>query len=101
MKDVVETNHQAAALRFRELLSAYRDVEDMVMLGTYVRGSNPLADKAISLINELNGFLKQAFTDKTEFPDTVQRMEALCIAPPVSNAKKTDYVSSHAVRKTG
>lgn len=101
MKDVVEKNHQAAALRFRELLAAYRDVEDMVMLGTYVRGSSPLADKAISLINELNAFLKQAFIDKTEFPETVQRMEALCTAPSVSNAKKTDYVSNHPVRKTG
>ena len=101
MKDVVSSAHQSAALRFRELLAAYRDVEDMVMLGTYVRGSNVNADKAISMIGDLNGFLKQEFTDKSSFEETVQRMRVLCGQEVIKKKKKKDYVSNYPARKTG
>jgi len=102
MKDVITKEHAVSATRFRELLAAYRDVEDMVMLGTYVRGSKPIADKAIDMINELNGFLRQQVAEKSAFADTVSRMEALTGAGVLSQPRKTDYVPSRmAQRRTG
>src|SRR5579885_1956786 len=36
---------KAAALKIREALAAYRDSEDLVQLGAYVAGSNPVLDE--------------------------------------------------------
>ena len=38
MKDVVDKKHLEAAYKFRELLAAYTDAEDLINLGGYVRG---------------------------------------------------------------
>ena len=59
MKDVVDEKHLKAADMFRELLAAYTDAEDLINLGGYVRGANPVVDRAISMITEMNIFLKQ------------------------------------------
>jgi FliI/YscN family ATPase len=74
MKDVVTPEHRKAADRFRELLAAYRDAEDMINLGAYARGSNPTVDRAIEMINEMNAFLKQGIYEKETLDSTVKRM---------------------------
>ncbi len=67
MTDVVTPEHQAAANKFRELLAAYRDVEDLINLNAYARGSNPVADKAIAMIGEINSFLRQGIEEKDTY----------------------------------
>lgn len=69
MPMVVTTDQVAMAREARELLAAYDDVEDLVSIGAYKSGSNPLADKAIAKHGPLSAFLKQ---DKAngEFPET-------------------------------
>ncbi|HOP30556.1 MAG TPA: FliI/YscN family ATPase [Spirochaetota bacterium] len=64
MKDVVDSKHLQAALKFRELLAAYTDAEDLINLGGYVRGANPVVDRAISMIPVMNDFLKQDIYEK-------------------------------------
>jgi flagellum-specific ATP synthase len=67
MKDVVDEKHLKAAYSFRELLSAYTEAEDLINLGGYVRGANPVVDRAISLINDMNSFLKQGIYEHNDF----------------------------------
>lgn len=67
MKDVIDKEHGAAANRFRELLAAYRDAEDMISLGAYPRGANPNVDAAIDMIHELNAFLRQDIYEQDNF----------------------------------
>lgn len=74
MKDVVEERHLQAAYKFRELLAAYTDAEDLINLGGYVRGANPVVDRAISMINEMNDFLKQGIYEKDNLPAIRERM---------------------------
>ncbi len=71
MKDVITPEHKAAAQKFRELLAAYTEVEDLINLNAYVRGSNPLADRAIQMIDEMNRFLRQGIYEK----DTLESIE--------------------------
>ncbi|MGL4369835.1 MAG: FliI/YscN family ATPase, partial [Spirochaetota bacterium] len=94
MKDVISPEHAKQAKQMRELLAAYKDVEDMVMLGTYVRGSNAAADKSIAMIHDLNSFLKQGIYEKSSLADTVARMNLLLGADQKTSARKTDYVAS-------
>ena len=94
MKDVVTKEHAMLARQMRELLAAYKEVEDMVMLGTYVRGTNPVADRAIAMINDLNGFLRQGIYEKSTLAGTTERMEDLLVGESKTSARKSDYVAS-------
>jgi flagellum-specific ATP synthase len=59
MIEVTSSEHREAALRVRELLSVYRDHEDLISIGAYRRGSNPAVDLAIELRDPINEFLRQ------------------------------------------
>lgn len=77
MKDVVSKEHRDLAMQLRELMAAYAEVEDMVLLNTYVRGSNPVADQAISMIRDINNFLKQDVEDHSSLQQTIEHMHQL------------------------
>jgi flagellum-specific ATP synthase len=50
---------RAAATELRRLLAAHRGAKDLIDIGAYVRGSNPLVDRAIDLAEPIRGFLTQ------------------------------------------
>lgn len=56
---VTTPEQRAAASRFRRLMAAYRDARDLIEIGAYVVGSNPLVDEAIALREAMDGFLRQ------------------------------------------
>ncbi|MGB8274483.1 MAG: flagellar protein export ATPase FliI [Alphaproteobacteria bacterium] len=60
--------------RARSLLSAYEDMEEMIRLGAYRRGSDPRTDEAIHYHPALESFLKQ---DKDEHSDLAAGYAAL------------------------
>ncbi len=74
MKDVISPEHAKVAIRFRELLAAYTDAEDMINLGAYARGSNPTVDKAIEMMSEMNAFLKQGVYEKDSLKSIVEKL---------------------------
>ena len=59
MPDVVPPEHLETASRLREMLSVYNENEEIIQLGAYARGSNPVLDNAITLIEPINQFLRQ------------------------------------------
>jgi flagellum-specific ATP synthase len=76
MKDVVDREHMEAANKFRELLAAYRDAEDLINLGAYARGSNPLVDRAIEMKESMDAFLRQGIYER----DVYEKIESRLIA---------------------
>ncbi len=77
MKDVVTKEHMKSAVRFRELLAAYRDAEDLINLGGYVRGANPVVDKAIEMKADLDNFLKQGIYEQDTIDSIVLKMNEM------------------------
>ena len=59
MTSVTETQQREQALRMRQLLAAYRDAEDLIQVGAYVKGSDPVVDEAISRRQSIDAFLCQ------------------------------------------
>jgi flagellum-specific ATP synthase len=59
MPSITSQEQQDAARLVRELLAAYRDHEDLISIGAYRRGGNPLVDLAIDMRDEINRFLTQ------------------------------------------
>ena len=74
MGDVTTKEHRAAAGVIRNLLAVHRKNEDLINIGAYVNGSDPACDKAIAMMNDINGFLKQSTDEKIEYETTVQTL---------------------------
>jgi len=72
--DVVSAEHAAARRQWSRLLATYRDVEDLVQIGAYARGSNPEADVAIDLNRTINDVLRQGGDDATPFEKSLATM---------------------------
>ncbi|MBN1500875.1 MAG: FliI/YscN family ATPase [Spirochaetes bacterium] len=101
MKDVISPEHETAAVKFRELMASYKENEDMILIGNYVRGSNPLTDKAIDMMNEINGFLKQKVTEDSTLDKSVARLITLFKKDDSIFAHSSDYVASPFFKRTG
>ncbi len=75
-----------AARKIRQALAAYQDSEDLVQLGAYVAGSNPVLDSSIRLRPELLEFLRQDHLATSPLAETLARMQDLSVrldpAPP-------------------
>jgi flagellum-specific ATP synthase len=60
---------RAAGTELRRLMAAGREVKELVEIGAYVPGTNPLADRGRALEPSINAFLRQAMTDQTSAHD--------------------------------
>lgn len=59
-REVTDRGVQANALAFRQLVSAYQRQIDLIRIGAYQRGSDPLTDQAIARWPALTAFLAQS-----------------------------------------
>lgn len=72
MDELVGDEHEAAAARFREVLSTYEQKRDLISLGAYEYGTDLEVDLAIDYIDELEDLLQQGIDEYTEFDETVE-----------------------------
>ncbi len=93
MKDVIDDEHKGAAERFRELLAAYRDKEDLILLNAYPRGSDPIVDKAIDMMDQINAFLRQGIYEKDSFENIRTRLISLFHEGDKNFGPPQDYVA--------
>ena len=66
MPDCNSDEENAFVNRARQLLSTYEDMAELIRLGAYRRGSDPLVDEAIHFYPVIEDFLKQTKTEKTD-----------------------------------
>jgi len=74
MIDIVSSEHRKAAQKLREVLSTYREAEDLINIGAYVKGSNPEIDYALRIINKINSYLRQDLDDYTPYSEAISRL---------------------------
>jgi FliI/YscN family ATPase len=67
--DVTSGVHGAARRQLVRLLAKHRQIEELVQIGAYARGSDVTADVAITYVDEINGLLRQG-RDEHEPPET-------------------------------
>lgn len=77
MNDVTSGDHQDLAGKFKEILATYRQSEDLINIGAYKDGSNPSIDYAISKIEGMMSYLKQAVRDPASLQESVDGLKAL------------------------
>ncbi|TDR82933.1 flagellar protein export ATPase FliI [Paludibacterium purpuratum] len=74
MVDVVDREHTELARRFKQLYSRYQRNKDLISVGAYVPGSDPLLDEAIRREAQMAAFLMQPMHDSHDFPSTVEQL---------------------------
>ncbi|MFA6035094.1 MAG: FliI/YscN family ATPase [Myxococcota bacterium] len=77
MSTVVGADHRAAAGRFRSLLSRYESGRDLISIGAYRKGADPLLDEAVAANEPLCSYLAQG-GEPSPFETTVERLLELC-----------------------
>ena len=78
VESMITTREQRAlTTEARRLLAAYRDTKDLIEIGAYVPGANPLVDRAVALKDRIDGFLRQ---DKAITPPAAESWQALALA---------------------
>ncbi|MBP2021803.1 flagellum-specific ATP synthase [Clostridium punense] len=74
MPQISDENHLKAASVARDLLAAYKDSEDLINLGAYVKGTNKRVDMSLKYIDAINEFLKQAINEHTNFEESLDKL---------------------------
>ena len=64
-------------MRARRLMSAYNDMAEMIRLGAYRRGSDPLVDEAIHYNEPLEAFLRQGKRDVADLASGYRQLAEL------------------------
>ncbi len=74
MNSIATKDHKMAAGFIRNLLATYKKNEDLINIGAYAKGSDPLCDKAITLKDKIDNFLIQEVDDKASYDVTINEL---------------------------
>ena len=74
---VSDENHRAGRIELRSLLSALGEVEELVAIGAYAKGSDPITDTALELRDRLEAFFVQDANVSSSYPDTCRELVQL------------------------
>ena len=77
MSDIVPQKVLDVAGEARDILATYREAEDLITIGAYKPGQNKRVDRAVSLIDSLNGFLRQRSSDKVTVAESWELVERI------------------------
>lgn len=70
MPQIASPEHCAGAGRLRSLMAKYDEIEMLLQIGEYKSGSDPVADEAIELHDELEGFVRQRTDEAADLDET-------------------------------
>jgi flagellum-specific ATP synthase len=77
MTHIVDKNHQNLAMRARELITSYREAEDLLAVGAYKRGTVPRLDEALERMPKLDAFLRQSMDEPTKPEAALKALQAI------------------------
>jgi len=78
MPSVASSEHRTKSQQLRALLSAYAKSEDLIRIGAYSKGADPVLDRTLAVLPELEAFLRQTPEDQAPFAETVARLNSFC-----------------------
>jgi len=64
----------------QKLSAAYREKEDLIAVGAYQDGSDPVVDQAIRMREPIGSYLRQEPQDLSAWPDTLAGLDGLAQA---------------------
>jgi flagellum-specific ATP synthase len=82
MVNLIKPTHLEQIRRFKQLYSRYQRSRDLISVGAYVSGTDPLLDQAISLYPKLENFLQQNLDQRADYESSSRDLYSLFGATP-------------------
>lgn len=77
MNEVSSPSLVENAQKLLETLSTYKEAEDLINIGAYVKGSNPKIDYSIQKIEQINEFLRQGVNESFQLLEAEAQLEQI------------------------
>ncbi len=77
MVNLIDTAHLDQIRKFKVLFARYQRSRDLISVGAYAPGSDPVLDQAIALYPRMESFLQQQLIEQATFPDSLEALKAL------------------------
>ncbi len=81
MHTLIDAPTLMRARRFKQLYTRYQRNRDLISVGAYVAGSDPLLDEAIALNPAMNAFLQQNMQERAKLPESFSGLAKITNAP--------------------
>lgn len=87
--EVCDDAHVRARRQVVKLLAAYQQAEDLIQIGAYAKGSNPVTDVAIKYREAMLDLLQQSTKQRDSFEDARRRLLHIAIEAGAEHMKLT------------
>ena len=77
MTDLTATEDEKKSRLFKQLFSSFQRNRDLINVGAYVAGTDPLLDKAITLYPAMQKFLQQGIYEYCGYEEACQQLAAI------------------------
>lgn len=77
MPAITTDEHRQAAHRLLDMMATYREAEDLINIGAYVKGSNPRIDEALRNWERIRAFLRQKSNERAEFDESIAQLTSM------------------------
>ena len=77
MHNLVKPSHFDQVRRFKQLFSRYQRSRDLIAVGAYQPGSDPVLDQAVEAYPALEAFLQQKISERESYEGAVARLHQL------------------------
>jgi flagellum-specific ATP synthase len=77
---VTSEEHQKCVSELTRIMAAYRDAEDLIQIGAYVKGRNSDVDRALDLMPRIREYLCQGRTEDVTLTHSIQALDNLLLA---------------------
>lgn len=77
MSEIALDEHKQIASLTRDLMATYKDSEDLINIGAYVKGSNKKVDMALKYNDNIEAFLRQGMKEHTSFDESLLSLKKI------------------------
>ena len=77
MHSITSVEHQRDMRRLKQLYSRYQRNRDLINVGAYASGSDPILDQAIQLLPRIEAFLQQGISERAGVTESLGQLTAL------------------------
>ena len=77
MNDIVTPQQQAAARKFKRMVSLYNENRDLMLMGGYISGQDSDLDEAVASWPKMMSFISQSAGQSASLPESQQTLSAI------------------------
>jgi len=77
MHSITDADHQRRSRHLKQLYSRFQRSRDLISVGAYAAGSDPVLDEAIALLPRMESFLQQGIHEQADVSESLRQLTAL------------------------